>query len=209
MNRPLRTSRTPTLGHTFADRPVGHTRSVVSRGALERLLSWVLAAWFMGMGGVAHAQTAPYTDAQRLLNAGQLVPALELAQRWLAEHPKDPQMRLLQGVIQDRQGQAAAARAIFEALTREYPELPEPYNNLAVLDAAAGRLDAARQALEDAVRRNPAYAVALRNLGDVHVRLAAQAYRQAQQSAVDVPLTHGIPDLNPRLQTLERLLAQP
>ena len=36
----------------------------------------------------------------------------------------------------------------FEQLTEDFPELPEPYNNLAVLYAADGQLDRARAALE-------------------------------------------------------------
>jgi tetratricopeptide (TPR) repeat protein len=40
---------------------------------------------------------------------------------------------------------------VFTKLTDDYPELPEPYNNLAVLYAAAGQYDKARAALEMAI----------------------------------------------------------
>jgi tetratricopeptide (TPR) repeat protein len=65
-------------------------------------------------------------------------------------------------------------------LNEEYPELAEPYNNLAVLYAGQGDYDKARAALQAAVRSNPAYATAYENLGDVYLRLAARAYERAQ-----------------------------
>ena len=90
-------------------------------------------------------------------------------------------MRLLLSRIQDGQGQTTAAMATLQALTRSFPELPEPHNNLAVLHAAAGRYDQARASLEAAIRANPQYAVAHENLGDVHARLAEQAWARSLQ----------------------------
>lgn len=125
------------------------------------------------------AQEAPYAQVQRLINAGQLVDALQTADSWLGEQAKDPQMRFLKGVIQSQQGQNDAAVETFTLITQDYPELPEPYNNLAVLHAAARRYDSARAALEMAVQLNPSYATAQQNLGDVYTQLALQAYGQA------------------------------
>jgi len=84
----------------------------------------------------ALAQDAPYDRVERWLKAGELTLALNEAQSWLAKHPRDPQMRFLSGVILKQRGDLAAAREAFTALTREFPELPEPHNNLAVLEAA-------------------------------------------------------------------------
>lgn len=120
-----------------------------------------------------------YADVARLLRAGQAAEARARADQYLAGNPKDPQMRFLLGVIQTESGQVADAVATFTRLTVDYPELPEPYNNLAVLHAGQGQLDKARAALEMAVRANPGYAVAHENLGDVYARLAAQAYARA------------------------------
>jgi len=47
------------------------------------------------------------------------------------------------------------------------PELPEPYNNLAVLYAARGDHDGARDALLRAISTHPSYATAHENLGDI------------------------------------------
>jgi tetratricopeptide (TPR) repeat protein len=120
-------------------------------------------------------------DVSRLLRAGELAEAMTKADAFLARQPRDPQMRFLKGVILTEQNRQAEAIAIFTRLTEDFPDLPEPYNNLAVLHAAAGQYDKARNALDMAIRTNPSYATAYENLGDVHARLASQAYDKALQ----------------------------
>src|SRR5207249_11950746 len=66
-------------------------------------------------------------------------------------------------------------------LTQDYPNLPEPYNNLAVIYAGQGQYDKARAALEQSIRTHPSYATAYENLGDVYAKLASQAYGKALQ----------------------------
>ena len=122
-----------------------------------------------------------YTDVNRLVKAGQSVEALSKADQFLAAKPRDPQMRFLKGVILAESGKATEAIALFVKLTEEFPELPEPYNNLAVLYAGQSQFDKARVALEMAIRTNPSYATAHENLGDVYAKLASQAYSKALQ----------------------------
>ena len=122
-----------------------------------------------------------YGDVTLLIRSGKLPEALAKADRYLAAKPRDPQMRFLKGVVQTDAGRTADAIATFTSLNEEYPELPEPYNNLAVLYAAQAKFEKARAALEMAIRANPNYAVAHENLGDVYAKLAAQAYAKAQQ----------------------------
>jgi tetratricopeptide (TPR) repeat protein len=84
-------------------------------------------------------------------------------------------------MIQRTAGKQADAITTFTKLTEDYPELPEPYNNLAVLYAGQSQFDKARAALEMAIRTNPSYSTAHENLGDVYARLASQAYNKALQ----------------------------
>jgi len=121
------------------------------------------------------------TDIGKLLKAGQTAEALTRADGFLAKHPRDAQMRFLKGVILTEQNKSAEAIVIFTRLTEDYPDLPEPYNNLAVLYASGGQYDKARVALDTAIRTNPTYATAYENLGDVHAKLASQAYDKALQ----------------------------
>jgi Flp pilus assembly protein TadD/ketosteroid isomerase-like protein len=120
-------------------------------------------------------------DVTRLLRAGQYAEALGKADAFLGKNPRDAQMRFLKGVILTEQNKSAEAIVVFTRLTEEFPALPEPYNNLAVLYAAAGQYDKARAALDAAIRTNPTYATAYENLGDVHAKMASQAYDKALQ----------------------------
>ncbi|MEY4884537.1 MAG: hypothetical protein RIS34_2391 [Pseudomonadota bacterium] len=127
------------------------------------------------------AQADEYSDVSQLVRAGKLPEATAKADQYLATKPRDPQMRFLKGVIQRDSGKPAEAIATFTKLTEDYPELPEPYNNLAVMYASQSQFDKARTALEMAIRTNPSYATAHENLGDVYARLASQAYNKALQ----------------------------
>ena len=128
---------------------------------------------------VAHADE--YADVNVLIRSGKLAEALAKADQYLNGKPRDPQMRFIRGVIQTEAGKPADAIITFNKITEDYPELPEPYNNLAVLYAGQSQFDKARAALEMAIRTNPSYATAHENLGDVYAKLASQAYSKALQ----------------------------
>jgi tetratricopeptide (TPR) repeat protein len=120
-------------------------------------------------------------DAQKLLKNGQHREALERVNKALAAKPRDPQARFLKGVILTDQGNAREAIDIFTRLTQDFPDLPEPYNNLAVIYAGQGQYERARVTLEQSIRTHPSYATAYENLGDVYAKLASQAYDKALQ----------------------------
>ena len=170
--------------------------------ALKRLLHHgvrLLALPALLSAAVAYADD--YSDVNQLLRLGKHAEALTRADQYLAGKPRDPQMRFLKGVIQSETGKQSDAIATFAKLTDEFPELPEPYNNLAVIYASQGQYDKARIALEMAIRTNPSYATAQENLGDVYARMASQAYNKALQidtgSAAVPPKLAMINDLNP------------
>lgn len=141
-------------------------------------IRWVALAATLSFG-VAHADD--YADVAQLVRNGKLPEAMAKADQYLAAKPRDPQMRFLKGVIQRDSGKNTEAIATFTRLTEDYPELPEPYNNLAVLYAGQSQFDKARTALEMAIRTNPSYTTAHENLGDVYAKLASQAYGKALQ----------------------------
>jgi tetratricopeptide (TPR) repeat protein len=120
-------------------------------------------------------------DIGKLLRAGQLDQASQRVDAYLATRPRDAQGQFLKGLIQTEQNKTTEAIATFTRLTELYPELPEPYNNLAVLYAGQGQYEKARAALEMAIRTHPSYATAHENLGDVYAKLASQAYDKALQ----------------------------
>ena len=150
------------------------------RRTLPRLLR-LLARTARGGPGAAQAQANDYAEITQLLKDGKAAEALTKADQRLSATPRDPQLRFLKGVAQADSGKPADAVATFTKLTEDYPELPEPYNNLAVLYANQNQLDKARTALEMAIRTNPSYATAHENLGDIYAKLASQAYNKALQ----------------------------
>jgi tetratricopeptide (TPR) repeat protein len=120
-------------------------------------------------------------DARKLLRGGDRSGALQLVDKMLTAKPSDQQARFLKGVILAEDGRVTEAMGIYAKLTQDYPELPEAHNNLAVLYAARGELERAREELALAIRTNPGFATAHENLGDVYAQLAAQAYDKAAQ----------------------------
>ena len=137
----------------------------------------VVSALLLAMSSPVWADD--YDDAARLLKQGRATAALKKADAAIAANKDDPRPRFLKGLILTERGETQAAIDVFTALTRDYPELPEPYNNLAVLYAAQGQYDQARESLEMAIRTHPSYAVAHENLGDVYAKMASEAYDKA------------------------------
>ncbi|MFN7087692.1 MAG: tetratricopeptide repeat protein [Burkholderiales bacterium] len=129
----------------------------------------------------ARAQSDSLQEVNQLFKQGQLDKALERVNSYLAAQPKEARGRFLKGLILTEQNKPLEAIKVFTALTEDYPELPEPYNNLAVLYASQGQYDKARNALEMAIRTHPSYATAHENLGDIYAKMASQAYDKALQ----------------------------
>ena len=118
-------------------------------------------------------------EAATLVGSRQFDSAKEKLAALSAQRPREPRARFLKGVVEFEQGQPDAAIAVFRSLIEDYPELPEPYNNLAVILAQRGEYESARAALETAIRTAPGWSVPHENLGDIYARLAAIEYAQA------------------------------
>jgi tetratricopeptide (TPR) repeat protein len=150
-----------------------------SNKALRRVL--VPFAFFCFCLNAGALRADEIQDANKHLKAGQHREALAAVNKALAAKPRDPQARFLKGLILTEQGNTREAIDIFTRLTQDFPDLPEPYNNLAVIYAAQGQYEKARATLEQSIRTHPSYATAYENLGDVYAKLASQAYDKALQ----------------------------
>ena len=144
----------------------------------SRWLAVLAAAWF---GAALAAPADDLREAQRLYQGGRSAPALEKVDAFLKAQPRDPQGRFLKGLILTELKRTPEAIQVFTGLTEDFPELPEPYNNLAVLYASQGNYDKAKSALELAIHTHPSYATAHENLGDIYAQLASRAYDRALQ----------------------------
>lgn len=144
-----------------------------------RKLASILVFALIASPGVATADDIQ--DINQLFRKGDLTSAYGRVNQYLAKNPKDAQARFLKGLILADQNKSSEAIQVFTSLAEDYPELPEPYNNLAVLYAAQGKYDAAKNALEMAIRTHPSYATAHENLGDLYAKMATLAYDKALQ----------------------------
>jgi Flp pilus assembly protein TadD len=146
------------------------------------IVAVALAALAVAAPAVAQTPARPpsaATDISELMKAGQNDEALRRADARLKDNPRDAQVRFMRGVILAEQGKSVEATLVFETLIQEFPELPEPYNNLAAIHAAQGRYESALRLLQQALAAQPNYATAYENLGDLYLSMAEQAYGKA------------------------------
>ncbi len=149
---------------------------------LSREMRQSVFFWLVFFSAACLAGPAEDTkDATKLYQQGKLDQALSKVNGALAQQPKDAQGRFLKGLILTEMKKGADAIQVFAGLTEDYPELPEPYNNLAVLYAGQGNYDKAKAALELAIHTHPSYATAYENLGDIYAQLARRSYDKALQ----------------------------
>ena len=117
-----------------------------------------------------------------LATEDRLAEARRVLDPLLARDADHPRLRLLDGVLRAQEGRVKEAIEVFDRLRRDHPEMSEPWNNLAVLYAAEGRIDEAREALLAALERRPS-AAGYANLGDIHAKLARRAWKRARELA--------------------------
>lgn len=131
--------------------------------------------------GLSNAAPATLQEASQLFRQGQPAQALDKINSYLAGNAKDAQGRFLKGLLLAELNRTQEAIKTFSDLSDDYPELPEPYNNLAVLYASQGQYERAKNSLERAIRTHPSYATAHENLGDIYAKMASVAYDKALQ----------------------------
>jgi tetratricopeptide (TPR) repeat protein len=129
--------------------------------------------------GSHFAYAGPAEDAKSLMAQGQYGEALSKLDQHLSKNPQDASARFSRGLALVKLNRTSEAVKAFTDLTRDYPQLPEPYNNLAVIYAQQGDYEKARDALEAALATHPSYATAHENLGDIYAALAGAAYNRA------------------------------
>jgi len=124
----------------------------------------------------------------RMLDQGRAADALEVIEKRKAQYANapDPLGNDVQLMFLNARALAALQRhdeaiAIYRDMTARYPELPEPWNNLAAEYVKTGRLEMARQALDMALQANPDYRDARSNMGRVQLLLAEESFRAAGQ----------------------------
>nr|WP_249204937.1 tetratricopeptide repeat protein [Achromobacter sp. Marseille-Q0513] len=141
---------------------------------------------------------------ERLLNRGDNATALDMIEKRLAE-TKGQRGTDVQLMFQHARALAALHRTaeaidVYTEMTTSYPELPEPWNNLAALYAGRGELEKAQDALQMALRADPGYAAARANLGDLQLLQALRTYKQAASD--------GVPGMQDKAREVETMLKE-
>ena len=189
-------------------------RNYAAGRPLRAAVASALLALSMAFAAQVAAQNSDLQDINQLLKAGQSQQALDKVNVYLTSKPKDAVGRFIRGLAQAELGKTSDAIATFTSLTEEYPELPEPYNNLAVLYSSKGQFEKSRVALELVIQTHPTYSTAHENLGDVYAKLASQAYDKALQLdkangvvATKLNLVRDLFSTNPKANTTPRSIA--
>jgi tetratricopeptide (TPR) repeat protein len=164
--------------HAGNSRSINLTRMITMSIHLQRYSVLLFSALLFASYA---ARADEIQDANNLFRQGLYTPALEKVETVLKAKPKDSKARFLKGLILTEQGKNDEAIAMFSAMTEDFPDMPEPFNNLAVLYAGQGKYDKAREALETAIRNHPNYPMAHENLGDIYAKMASKEYERAQQ----------------------------
>ncbi|MDR1529874.1 MAG: hypothetical protein LBS40_05695 [Burkholderiales bacterium] len=116
-----------------------------------------------------------------------------------ALRPREPQVRFIRTIALTELQRDEEAKSELLVLVSDFPELPEPRNNLAALYAKEGKYTLAQRELELAIAAVPDYAVAHANLADLYLRLAARHYQEAIESSKEAATRR---ELTARLENL-------
>lgn len=170
---------------------------------LKKLLPYTMAAILLSATASLPAMAAfeydePRTENERI----ELIDRLIVENQWrdalkhiaqaLKHNPQNVQLKFKRAVIYSRMGDNPTAKRYFNELIRFYPEIVEPYNNLAAIYASEGNLVKARELLLQAVTINPNFSMGYENLGDLALQgknpdtaQALQYYEKAASLAPD------------------------
>ena len=175
---------------------------------MRRLITAALLALALGSAQAAtqmeqlakqmHPSEFP-AQIEKLLNSGKAAQALELADLGIRKNERSPQLRFMRAVALENLTRSEEAVRELKQLIIDYPEIPEPYNNLAVIEAGFGNLEEAQGLLKKALVINPKFSLAQKNLGDVYLALALECYEAA------APALESNTELQSRLRTLKRI----
>ena len=134
---------------------------------------------FLLFSPFAYSMQSNIEEIKLLLKNGKYVLAETLTNKSIEENLNDPELLFYKGIIETNMGKNNQAIDTFRNLTERFPELPEPYNNLAVLYAEKGQFSLAKEILEQAIKTNPSYLTAHINLGDIFTKMASESYNKA------------------------------
>lgn len=146
-------------------------------------------------------QTALRINA--MIDRGQNLEALTEIDKYQSEDDRyiapaaDVQLMYLKGRALEGLGRFQLAMQHYQDMSYKYPELPEPWNSMGVLQLKAGLVDEAYESFNMAVQIRPEYGAAQKNLGIVNLIKASQALDAASKNGTR---------LSPQIQNINKLI---
>ena len=142
-------------------------------------LNTLMAATFLLMFVTMSFAQSNTEEIKIFLKNGKYKNAETLINQSIENNLNNPEILFYKGILETNLGKTNQAIDTFRDLTERFPELPEPFNNLAVLYAEKGQFRLAKEILEQAIKTNPSYLTAHINLGDIFTKMASEAYNKA------------------------------
>ena len=139
---------------------------------------------------IPESPTAAASRINRLIGGGHFDSALiEIAKLKrpagnIANPTTDVQLIFLEARAYSGKGDRAKAIEIYREMAYKYPELAEPWNNMAALQMQAGLAEQALESVKMALVIRPNYAIANHNIGLIYTQLANQSFNQARRQGV-------------------------
>ena len=121
----------------------------------------------------------PYEAIIAAQQDGRYLQALQQADKILVSNKDDVQALLIKGNVHRLMGNEAEASYIFKQIIKQHPNMPEAYNNLAVMYAQSGKMALAIETLQQAFATSASYSTAYKNLRTLYSEMASSAYRDA------------------------------
>lgn len=132
-------------------------------------------------------------ELQLLVEQKKYSTAIQSAEKLLAHQGQHPRVMFLTAYAYQMNRQIDKAESLYRQLISEYPNLPEPRNNLAMIYQDRGDYDAASKLLVEAIETHNSYATAYRNLSRIYKGIASEAYRRAlSESSEPASYSHKI-----------------
>ena len=175
--------------------PTIKNKNNIHRSTTPKKVNFFLAAVGLSCCLFTSANYADINTAKNMFQNGQIDSALIELDNVISAKPDSAEARFLKGVALQALDRNDEAIVVYTNLAKDFPELPEPYNNLAVLFAEKSEFDKAESALRAAIKTNKSYATAYENLGDIYAQRASIAYNDAlnlaptNRNAVEIKLS--------------------
>lgn len=132
-----------------------------------------------GATGAQRSGDPGMAEAERAAAERRYDEAIERFDRVIASNPRNVQARFERAWALAQAGREDDAVRAFSEIAQDFPELPEPHNNLALIYARRGDLKRAEAELLQALDARPGFAIGYTNLGDVYRKMAESAYQEA------------------------------